>query len=216
MPSATTSDSGKVTVAIPIDPTANVLALVSAESRRQDDLRIAEANRIDEKLKAFEDCLKDNQAIQLKAQNDLAAAESKRIDALAKAESTRLDSVLDRQRADVALASEKTAATAATLATQVTTSAEALRAQVAMTAEASRQQVATSASASAAEMNQMRDTFDKRLTLLERALYQTGGRDEQRAEGRQGTQWLVPVIVSIAAIIVALLVALALKNGHVP
>lgn len=97
-----------------IDPTQNVLDLVAAEARRQDDLREAEARRLD-----------GNAALRAYYDELLRQAESRRIDA--------------NRSADVAVvtrAVEVSAQSAAALATSVTASADAMRAQVSATATA--------------------------------------------------------------------------------
>jgi hypothetical protein len=96
-----------------IDPTANVLLLVDAAVKRQDDLRAAEGRRIDDLM-----ALRAEHAIQL------STAEAKRIDAIR---------VVDVNA--VAVASERATQQASVLATQVTASADALRALVAQTAQ---------------------------------------------------------------------------------
>jgi acid phosphatase family membrane protein YuiD len=173
-----------------IDPTANVKDALGAAIARQDDLRKADKDRVDDLRKQqmmYESLL---QTVRETAQKDLAAAESRRIDALNLAESRRLDAVLAEQKSAVALASEKTAAAAQALATQVLASAEALRTQVA----------ATAATQSAA-VNQLRDSVEQRLKQVEQNQYQAGGASLQRAEGRQVSQWAVGLIVGIVLVI---------------
>lgn len=87
-----------------IDPTANVLSLVEAANKRQDDLRIAEARRVDEQME-----------LRAYYTEKLADAEAKRLDAI------RLVDV-----GAVSLANEKAGAQAAVLAKQVSESALAL------------------------------------------------------------------------------------------
>jgi hypothetical protein len=68
-----------------IDPTANVLSLVKAETKRQDDLRVAETRRID----------------------DLLTEKSKTDSDAKKAEADRIDALLSANKNDVALALSK-------------------------------------------------------------------------------------------------------------
>src|SRR5688500_1592872 len=86
-----------------VDPTANVIGIVQAEARRQDQLRDAEARRVNEVtlLRAYYDGM-------------LREAEAKRIDAI------RAVDVAAAQRV-----AEDARATAATLAAQVTSVAQA-------------------------------------------------------------------------------------------
>ena len=176
-----------------IDPTANVLSLVGAAMQRQDDLRLAENRRLDELRKQQEsfdqriqsevDKTRNGQFTALK---DLALAESKRIDAITLAESRRIDALLAAATNAVALASEKAGAQAATLAQQVATSAEALRAQVA----------STSASTTTL-ITQVRESLEKRITLVEQNQYQGAGATMQRTEGRTQSNWVIGLIIGI-------------------
>jgi hypothetical protein len=195
-------DSGRPAQIPLIDPTANVLSLVAAAIERQDDLRDAEFKRLADLMKKEERCAHEVQAVRLRAQRDLAAAESRRIDALTLAESRRIDALLAAASNNVALASEKAAAQAATLAQQVATSAEALRAQV-----------ATTATAVSAQLESLRDTFDKRITLLERSGYQMGGRDDQRDKNTQGTYTLIASLVAILGLVASVVFSL-IRVGH--
>ena len=95
-----------------IDPTKNVLDLVAAETKRQDDLRKQESDHVREVM-----------MIRERFFEELRLAEAARIDAI------RAVDVGNVQRA-----AEVQAAQAATLATQVAVSAETLRTQVASTA----------------------------------------------------------------------------------
>ncbi len=87
-----------------IDPTSNVLDLVEAAVKRQDDLRAADGRRIDEIM-----------ALHVYYAERLAEAETKRLDAIRAVDT-----------AAVQLANEKAASTAAVLAKQVSESALAL------------------------------------------------------------------------------------------
>jgi hypothetical protein len=79
-----------------IDPTANVLALVGAETKRQDDLRAAEANRV----KDIGD-LTEKFADKLEQQRQFFETQAKT------AEAGRIDSLLAADKANVALALAK-------------------------------------------------------------------------------------------------------------
>lgn len=93
-----------------VDPTQNVLDLVRAESRRQDDLRHAERR--------------------------LHKAEERHARDLRKAEAKRVDALRAGDQAAIKAAAEKVDATAATLAATVAAAAEAMRAAQAAQAEA--------------------------------------------------------------------------------
>jgi hypothetical protein len=97
-----------------LDPTKNVLDLVDAAIKRQDDLREAEAHHVREVGK-----LREKYAAQLRA-----------------AETARIDAIRAVDVGAVNRAAEVAATQAQTLATQVAVSAETLRTQVAATATA--------------------------------------------------------------------------------
>lgn len=168
-----------------IDPTANVLALVAAESRRQDNLR-----------DLTDKCAHELNDVRLKAAEDLRLAESKRIDALMLAESRRFDALLDAAADAVKLASTRAELTATALAERVDASAKTLAQSVVASAEALAAKVATTT-----------ESIGSRLTLLEQSQYRIGGRDTQRSEGRQTNQWTIGLLVAV----VFALAGLALK-----
>lgn len=124
MAEKTLADSQGKIIDQKIDPTANVLSLVEAANKRQDDLRLAEGRRID-----------DLAVLRADHAKELAAAEAKRIDAIRAVDVNA-----------VAVASGRAADQATVLATQFTQSAEALRTLVATTATtlAAQQQAAQS------------------------------------------------------------------------
>jgi hypothetical protein len=96
-----------------IDPTENVKALVILHMSRQDDLRAAEAKRVDEVM-----------ALRAEFTNQLRIQEQERINAIRSVDVNA-----------VAVASEKANQQAGVLATQVLASTEALRTLVATTAD---------------------------------------------------------------------------------
>jgi len=98
----------------PNDPTPNVLDLVHAAVRRQDDLRLAESKHVREVAN-----IRDAHASELRI-----------------AESARLDAIRAVDVGAVSRAAEVAATQATTLATQVQVSAETLRTQVAAAAGA--------------------------------------------------------------------------------
>lgn len=54
-----------------------------------------------------------------------------------------------------------------------------------------------------ASINELRINNDNRITAAERILYQTGGRDTQRVEGRMSTQWAIGIGITILNIVIA-------------
>jgi hypothetical protein len=137
-------------------------------------------------VKASIDRQDDLRHAELKRQDDLREQAEAYERQLAVAESRRLDAVIASQKSDVAIASEKAAAQATTLAAVVAQSAEALRTQVANTAITTSDAIAT-----------LRDTQDKRLSLLEQNQWQGGGRDLQRTETKQTNQWTNSFVASL-------------------
>ena len=163
--------------------TANVLALVLAETKRQDDMRESQAARTSEVstlAREYEQKLRD--------------AEVRRVDGILVAESQRLDALLDAQKNDVAIANEKSAAQAATLAAQLVASAEAVRTQV-----------STTAAAMAAQTGTPRESLEKRLVLVEQNQYLGAGETMIRTAGRQQSQWVVGVVIGACLVIAEIL-----------
>lgn len=124
-----------------LDPTKNVLDLVEAAIKRQDDLRQMEALH----------------------QREIGDLRHEYEAELRKAETARIDAIRAVDVGAVNRAAEVSATQAATLASQVATSAETLRAQVAAAAQA-----ATTALAAALEPIQ-KDIADLRKTQYEQA-----------------------------------------------
>ncbi len=116
MTAATSPGPGVDAQGVPvIDPTANVLALVEAAIRRQDDLREQEA----------------------KYTEQLAALRARHAADMQDKETARIDAIRAVDVGAVSRAAEVSAVQASTLAAQVATSAETLRGQVAAAASAS-------------------------------------------------------------------------------
>jgi hypothetical protein len=155
-----------------IDPTKNVLDLVEAAIRRQDDLRSASEKTLQAKLEAVEKIveLRDEHAKEFaeslaKKLDEEAKLRADFTEKLANAESKRIDAIRSVDVAAVAVASQRAADQATVLATQVAQSAEALRNLVANTAAT----VATS-------QQQLASSLSARLTTLEQAGYQAQGK----------------------------------------
>jgi len=168
-----------------IDPTENVMSLVAAEARRQDDLRYSENRRIDDLRNSQKEFEHEIRVVRADYERRLALAESIRVDALATAESRRIDAVLAGMKADVTLANEKAGATASALAASV----------------------ATSAAATDAKINELRNSHDKRLAAVEQNQYQQGGAKTQQVEGKMGNRWAIGVAVTIGLFVLAFMLA---------
>jgi hypothetical protein len=144
-----------------VDPTRNVLELVTASEKRQDDLRQAnesfmksELARIDE-LRASESRRIDEEAkLRADFEDKLSIAEAKRIDAIRAVDVSA-----------VQVASERATQQASVLANQVQASADALRALV-----------ATTATTMATQSQNATQQFTDRLASLEKSQYENKGR----------------------------------------
>lgn len=102
----------------PVDPTANVLALVASAMLRQDDLREAESKRRD-----------DISILEREHRKEIQGLESKYRDAQNVAEARRLDALLAAQNTAVAIAATRAEGTASALAERVDTAAKTLAAE---------------------------------------------------------------------------------------
>lgn len=137
-----------------VDPTKNVLDLVDAAARRQDDIRAASDLRqndlraMETNYRQFIDELRESHV------KELTSAEAKRIDAI------RAVDV-----AAVATASERAAQQAQVLANQVSASAETLRGLV-----------ATTATSVTAQLGTIAQQLTDRIAALEKAQYEGKGR----------------------------------------
>ena len=97
---------------LPIDPTANVLALVAAEQKRQDDLRVAAAERQDD-LRDLTTHWRDKvDELERGHSREMQALEQTTNLARAAAEQGRIDALLAANTNNVALALEKQGAQA--------------------------------------------------------------------------------------------------------
>jgi hypothetical protein len=99
-----------------IDPTKNVLDLVNAETKRQDDLRELEYSHLRQMAK-----------LEAKHAKEMRLAESRRVDAIRKAETRRIDAIRAVDVAATASAASDTTTRANTLAGQVTAAADVTR-----------------------------------------------------------------------------------------
>jgi hypothetical protein len=175
-----------------VDPTRNVLDLVAAGNRRQDDLRQVEASHVREiiALRAEE---RVKELVALERMEEIRAAHALE---LRKAEAARIDAIRAVDVGAVQQAAEVQATQATTLAAQVATSAETLRTQVAAAASA-----ATIALAAALEPVQ------KDIADLRRAQYEAQGQKtqviERHSAGASTGLW-VGLAISAAAVLVAL------------
>jgi hypothetical protein len=188
------------------DPTVNVLNLVSAENRRQDDLREMATAHQREVSEIRSDCQKDEldgiQHIeQLRASHarELRLAEADRINAIR---------AVDVQQVQQAAQVQDTRATA--LAGQVADAAEAMRQQVAATATASATALATALQPITTSIEQLRQ-----------AMYEAAGQKTQVVEtqargANSGLWWGVGIAAFfgfVMFIMAVITVAALVTNG---
>jgi hypothetical protein len=186
-----------------IDPTANVISLISLRDQRQDDLRAAEVRRKD-----------DLHAAETKRLEDLLAAATARLDALREldqayqaklldsetqhtkrfqdreaqhnddqreAESSRIDALLSGLKGEIGLSGERANNTALTLQRSVDTLAESLR---------SRQE-------------QSNSTMMQAIKELQMGQYQSGTVRIQAGEGRQQNYTVIGIGIAAAGMFIA-------------
>ncbi len=138
-----------------LDPTTNVLALVEAAVKRLDDLQKVEVARLERQLDDHIEYTKQ-----------LAAAESKRIDAIRAVDVGA-----------VAIASDRAGLQATALAAQVVASAEALRATAAATVLLW-----------GSQLREFAEQLGSRISILEKAQYESKGSSEPTPIQRQITE----------------------------
>lgn len=197
-----------------VDPTANVIALVRAESKRLDDLVAASTRRQD-----------DLRTMESKHQTEKDDLRSHFYESLRAAETARIDAIRAVDVGAVAAAANVSATQATTLANTVASSAEALRNQVASAAQA--QSVALAAALDPiqkdiadlrraqyeAQGQKTADPADAKMDILLERLGRienvSAGRLEQKTESRQQ----VSATSAVVGIVVALLAAATLYFG---
>jgi hypothetical protein len=151
-----------------------------------------------------EACNREIADLHLAMREALAVAESKRIDALSLAESRRIDALFAAAAQAVTLASTRSELTATALAERVDTSAKTLAQSVVASAEALRLQVQATTDSITTQIGILRGDAGTRLTNLEQSRWAIGGRDDQREESKQSTQWGIGAVIAVAAIVVSL------------
>ena len=186
-----------------IDPTANVIALVEAGLKRQDDLRVMETGHVKELVLTEASHLKE--IVGLRAEYD---AE------LRKAESGRIDAIRAVDQANVARAQEVSAQQATALATAVAQSAEALRVQVEATRITTADQLETALGPIRITLESLRQTQfqqqgEKSATLESRGevRYDSGQRRESTLDART-------LFFAVMGLALAIITAAALIGAH--
>lgn len=159
------------------DPTSNVLLVLDAAIARQDDLRNQESSRLEGYVKSELNRVDSLREAADKRADDIMEAHFQRVtevgllraeyqEKLAVAEAKRIDAIRSVDVNAVAVASERATQQAQVLASQVAQSAEALRTLVASTAATFAQQ-----------QQSLQTQITERLGLLERAQYETKGKE---------------------------------------
>lgn len=145
------------------DPSLNVGALVEAEGRRQDDLRIAEARRQDDLRLAAKE-LADINNLHAK---EIAVLRDAHSTAMAVKESGRVDSLRQGDREETTRATVAAQANISALANTTTTLADTLR-----------NQVASTAAAAESRSSAYQGDVGKRLTAVELSLSEGKGKQQ--------------------------------------
>ena len=198
------------------DPTANVISLVEAESRRQDDLRAA-AKELSDVKNAHVKEIGDLRAVFQKQISDM---RERHAEALRKAEADRLDSIRQVDREDVNKTAAQALSAIQTLASTTNTTAETLRTQVATTAQAT----ATTLTNITGEINKrlsalelsssegkgkqtvadpMLENLYKEMRSLNESRAGGAGRDVAREKTNDNTKWLIGLAIAIAGLVAA-------------
>jgi poly-gamma-glutamate capsule biosynthesis protein CapA/YwtB (metallophosphatase superfamily) len=167
----------------PVDPTANVLALVAAAMARQDDLRAAEAKRRDDLF-----------TVEQRHRSEMREQMGTQLDARLVAEKERVNALLAAAQSAVALDRTRAELTASALAERVDTSAKTLSAQVETTAKAAEAAVIAAAT-----------SLNSRIAPLEQFRFEQGGAKTQQVEGKSDNRWVLGVAMSAPAFLLALI-----------
>jgi 1,6-anhydro-N-acetylmuramate kinase len=162
-----------------VDPTENVKALSEASAKRQDDLRHAQNELIQEKIAHLRDIL-DQGRLHAREIRDI---ETKRLDAIRQVDV--LNQSIAAARAETAIQ---------TLAATTLASAEALRTTVATTERTLAAQAARDAAA-----------VNERLSALERNLSSGAGGAEALARARESSMKFVGIVLAAAGIVITLI-----------
>jgi hypothetical protein len=103
-----------------VDPTKNVLDLVDAANKRQDDLRAADVKRLDTEITAFKEYIKDLMAANDKRYEQRFEAQQKSLDAsfMAQREQVNAAMVAQKEANSAGLAAQKEAVTKAETAAE--------------------------------------------------------------------------------------------------
>ncbi len=169
-----------------IDPTRNVLSLVDAAVRRQDDLADAERRRVNDVAVATDRLVE----VRLDYERQLGAAESKRVDALALAESRRIDALRAIDAGSIQLA-----------AAEARNVADVLRGLV-------------SSAAAGANTQREQDLLrvNERFARLEQIQYEQRGQTTEKQESKQTTLATASIIAILISAVIGSIAAIVIHN----
>ena len=196
-----------------IDPTANVLALVEAANRRQDDLREMNNARIDAELR-HEEQIGELRArhqefvdlLRARHQEAIDALESKRLDAVRNVDQLAAKTEADRAASAVTALATAGTTTAVTLRSTVDTSAQALATQFANTVTTLTERIAALEKSSYTGQGKQA-VVDPQVTemLVEMRALRTsqasgGGRSQGMSDSRQLLTWLLGIALALTGL----------------
>lgn len=190
-----------------VDPTANVLALVEAGNKRQDDLREMNNARIDAELRQQEQ-LAD---IRAKHQEAIDTLEAKRLDAVRNVDQLAAKTESERSAAAVTALATAAATTAVTLRSQVDTSAQALATQFTNTVSQLSERIAALEKSSYTGQGKqaVQDPQVTELLLETRALRAAQSTSHGEDSGRKGSQDNLKSVLQVGIAAILLMIALA-------
>lgn len=175
-----------------IDPTENVLSLVEAANRRQDDLRLAEA-----RLWASE----------VRHLKEIAQIREGHATEMRKAEAARIDAIRQDDRGAVTRAGDVAFQQAQVLATQLTNTAEAMRTQMAASAVQSQAQLAAALEPIQKDVSELRQVqFQQQGERVAR----TDTRDERVTERTQ-SNWQVSAAIALGTLVLGVMIFIAAR-----
>jgi hypothetical protein len=182
-----------------IDPTENVLSLVEAAIRRQDDLRAAEAR------------LHRSEVQHLK---EIAELERKHATEIRQAETNRIDAIRAVDVGAVNRAAEVASAQAQNLATQLITTAEAMRVQVAAAAQQAQTGLVAALEPIQKDVSELRQVQfqqqGERVARVDDRLVQRDTREE-RVTDRNQSNWQVSAAIALGTLILGMMIFIAAR-----
>jgi hypothetical protein len=194
-----------------VDPTKNVQALVIAESKRQDDLRLA-SEKYNEKVAEYvekvasikADCAKEIANIRVEYAKEFNALESGRLNAIRQVDVLAVNTAVDRAAAATQALAQTTASNAENIRNAMTTTAAAIATQLANTVSAITDRIGSleKSSYTGAGRSTMSDPALAEMMLEIKALRQEQSLGAGKTQGLNAS-WAI--LIGAAAVIVAIL-----------